>query len=171
MLVTAFLALEQAGDVHLVPSKRKAMLGRQVDTILVTPSQHSSNWPAGSIEAKILASARNRQTEGRNTTNDIVFQILEQDASLPWQWALHLAHSAMTRRGLLNAATQKGLFSGLAQYSLTDGVSDALARVDAAAVQQLLQSYAKERPDIFQLLTKEIKAGLDARTKSSSFDD
>jgi hypothetical protein len=171
MLAAAFLALERAGDAHLTQSTKKGMLGRQVDTVLVTPTQHSASWPAGSFEAKILTAARSRQASGRNNVNDIVFEILEQDAGLPWQWALQLAHNAMARRGLLMMEAPKGFLSGAPKYSLASTASDALTQASAAEAQQLLQSCAQERPGVFQLLTKEIKSGLDARTKSSSFDD
>jgi hypothetical protein len=172
MLAAAFLAVEQAGDVHLVQDKKKATLGlREVDTVLVVPTGQSVHWPAGSMEARIITSAGNRQASGRNNVKDIVYDILESDASLVWDWALRLAHRGLANRGLLNAEVKKGILSsGLANYSLTSAASAALAASSPAAVQQLLQACQKERPALFQLLNKEIKQGFDSRKEASSSD-
>jgi hypothetical protein len=171
MLAAAFLALEQAGDVRLEQGKKKATLGlREVDTVLVTPTGQPSNWPAGSFEAKIIASARTRQSSNRNNIKDIVFDILEQNAGLVWDWALRLAHNNMAKRGLLGSEAKKGLFSGPARYSLTPATSAALAQANPAEIQQLLQASGKSRPEFFQLLNKEIKKGLDSRKEAADTD-
>jgi hypothetical protein len=171
MFAAAFLALEKAGDARLVQSKKKAALGREVDTVMVAPTEQTSNWPAGSFEAKIITSARNRQPSGRNNINDIVFDVLEKNAVVVWDWALRLAHNSMEKRGLLKLEAKKGFFSGPAHYTLTPAASAPLAQANPAEIQQMLQSFAKERPEVFQLLNKEIKSGFDARLKSSGFDN
>jgi len=172
MLAVAFLAMEQAGDARLVQDKKKATLGlREVDTLLVVPTGQSSNWPAGSMEARIIASANTRQASGRNNVKDIVNDVLEKDAGLVWDWALRLAHNSMANRGLLNAEVKKGILSsGLAHYSLTPAANAALAESNPAEIQQLLQSCQTDRPAFFQLLNKEIKQGFDSRKEASSSD-
>jgi hypothetical protein len=173
MLAAAFLALEQAGNVSLEQGKKKATLGlREVDTVLVTPTEQPSNWPPGSFEARIITSARARQASSRNNVKDITFDALEEDAGLVWNWALRLAHNGLAQRGLLNAEVKKGLLSsGLAQYSLSPATSAALAETDPAEVRQLLGSCEKDRPKLFQLLNKEIKKGFDSRKEAPEGDD
>lgn len=168
MFAAAFLGLEKAGDARLVPSKKKAALGRQVDTVLVAPTAQTPNWPAGSFEAKILTSARNGQAKDRNNINDITFDVLEKNTSLVWVAALRLAHDSMAKRGLLQVEAKKGLFSGPGGYTLTPAASVPLAQANPPEIQQMLQSFAKERPEISQLLNKEIKSGFNARGKGSS---
>lgn len=168
MFAAAFLGLEKAGDASLVPSKKKAFLGREVDTVVVTPSDQTSSWPAGSFEAKIMASARNGQAKGHNNIKDIVFDVLEKNASLVWDSALRLAHNGMANRGLLQLEAKKGLFSGPAKYTITPAASAVLAQAQPAEVQQLIQCCAKDRPAVSQLLNKEIASGFAARRKGDS---
>jgi hypothetical protein len=169
MFAAAFLALEKAGDVRLEQGKKKVTFGlREVDTVLVIPNGQSTHWPAGSFEAKILTSARNRQASNSNTIKDIVYDALGQDASVVWSWALSLAHQGMASRGILGAEARKGLLSsGQTQYTLTPATSAALTRANPAAIQQLLQSCAQGRPGLFQLLNNEIKVGLKSRQEAS----
>jgi hypothetical protein len=169
MLAAAFLALEKAGDLRLVQGKKKATLGlREVDTVLVIPGGQSFRWPEGSFEAKISASSRNLQASSRNNVKDLVHNVLGENASLVWDWALRLAHNGMAKRGALEAEIKKGLLSsGLAQYNPTPQSNDALGQANLAEIKQLLQSCETNRPELFQLLNKEIKKGFDSRKEAA----
>jgi hypothetical protein len=168
IFAAAFLANEQQGAFRLEPRKKKAMLGlRKVDVLYAIPGARDVIWPGPSLEADILALlARSQGDDDWGDISNIIYAWLKEDSSSPWQSAIDLIKSGMASRGLLEKFEEKKLkiFTSI-RYELPESTLNLSKQTSIEPVEALLRSCENSRPELWKLLTDQIKSAIKARTE------
>lgn len=172
IVAAAFLANEKAGAVRLEVRQKKALLGlTKVTTLYVEPVQ-AVEFPVGSLEAQIfpLAVEFKRMKEQHEVRN-IVYAWLQQDVTSPWPEAVRFIQEGLGQRQLIDVIKEKKLkIFTTTRYALPESTRALAASLDPSPVQRLLADCRTNRPDLWNLLLKHIKAGIDNRTERDSSD-
>lgn len=173
MMAAAILANEAAGTIRLEVRKKKALFGlRKVDALYVEPVA-TANWPEGSLEAQIglIAPQLTDANKPRNEVSTILYQWMQEDAPAPWLWAAQLVRQTLAQRGLLDTVTEKKLkIFNTTRHTLPESTAALAAELPLAPVQELLETCQKTRPEVWKLLTKDIKAAISRRTEADDSD-
>jgi hypothetical protein len=173
ILAAAFLACHQAGSIRLEVRQKKALLGlRKVDRLCATPGDPSVTWPAASLEGRIGELARQYAEDDDHEVRNLVYGWLAQDSVSPWQAAIDRIKAGLAERGLLDRfdETRLKIFT-VTRYELPPATGSLAAEQPLEPVHGLLEGCARERPEIWKLLTKELRAAISARTEQSDTDD
>lgn len=173
ILSAAFLANEKIGASNLETYQKKALFGLRKGTSLsVRPGKSSADWPAGSIEAELLSLALSRHMSGESTdVTDLIYIWLRQDTRDPWKTVLEILQSVMADRGLLNRHQEKKLkIFTTTHYSLAGETASLADKAMIGPIQQIISTCERERPEIWNLLTKHIKKAISARTEQDDTD-
>lgn len=174
MLTAAFLANEQIGAIRFDKRKKKAMLGlRKVDSLFALAGVTDITWPAPSLESDILTLVgRSREDEELWDVSNIVYAWLREDSGSPWGSAVELVKSDMASRGLLDEIKEKKLkILTTTRYELPYSTSDLSREYPVAPVESLLKTSESGRPDLWKLLTDQIKSAIKARTEQDDTSD
>jgi len=173
VLTAAFLSAEQAGDLCLEARQKKAMMGlRQVTALYAVPGQHSALWPEQSLEHQLGPLAQRLLADKqRNEVSNMVYVWLARDSAVPWTVAIDLVKQGLASRGLLEQVEEKKLklFTSRS-YVMPESTAVLLSRQSVAPVKDLLVAAQRDRPDLWQLLTKQIKDAISRRTEKSDVD-
>jgi hypothetical protein len=173
ILAAAFLACHEAGSIQLQVRQKKALFGlRQVDRLHAVPGDPAVAWPAATLEATIGQLAQDSAKDDGLGIRDLVYRWLAQDSVNPWQVTIDRIKAGLAERGLLDRFDEKRLkIFTVTRYELPPATNELAARQPLELVRRLLDSCAEERPAVWKLLSKEIKAAISARTEQSDTDD
>ena len=168
VLVAAFLVLEEAGLLRLEQRTRKAFFGLlRSRTVFAVPTGTGIEWPAGSIEARLLAAVGRGETEG----DDVVYAFFGDDQGWPRAWVLEQVKGGLLDRGLLGREEVKKLkVLTSVRYTLPEPTREMLRGESAEGVHSLLRAAEGRGPGFLAALRKRIGAGLSRRTERSSGD-
>jgi hypothetical protein len=172
ILMTAFLACEQAGAFHLEVRERKAMLGlRKVRELFAVPANPRQKLPENSLEATFFDLAAQMAGKDKNDVYTMVYTWLRQDVTSPWSTAMELIKAGMARRGLLDATEQKKLkIFTVTQYTLAERTPRLVKGQSVDPVRALMDNCARTHPEVWKMLDASIKKAISARTESIDTD-
>lgn len=173
ILSAAFLANEITGAFNLETYQKKALFGlRRVTGLSVKPGKSPADWPPGSIEAELSSLVLHHHMSGASTDiTDLIYTWLRQDSGDPWKTVLEMLQSIMADRGLLNRHQEKKLkIFTITHYSLPAETASLANKAMIRPIQQAFSTCERERPEIWNLLTKQIKKAISARTEQNDTD-
>jgi hypothetical protein len=163
-VAAAFLANEQAGAIRLEPRQGKAMFGlMKSEHLHAVPGPRQVGWPDGSLERVISVSVQQHPK-----VDDLVSRIIQTRVQSPGQMLCNRVKSGMAHRGVLYAEEKKTLkiFSSVT-YHLPDHTRHAAEQTGAAHVEQMLAATQQQRPQLWALLTRNIKSAITFMTETS----
>ncbi|MFC1922387.1 hypothetical protein ACFLY4_03775 [Chloroflexota bacterium] len=168
ILAAAVLAAEAAGNLQLEVRKGKAMFGlRKVKNLYANPTPTPVEWPKYSLEAQLPPIAeRFKNDQDSHEVSNLIYAWLRQDSSSPWQSAIEMVQSGLAERGLLDTSeeTKLKVFTKI-NYSLPESTASLAAEQPIEPVKQLLANCENDRREIWDLLVKQIKSAIKARTE------
>ncbi len=173
ILTAAFLASEKAGAIRLEVRQKKALLGLTKVTSIYAEPLTQSGFPAFSLEAQLCQLAGQfKQMKGENEVWKIVYAWMRQDVVAPWQGAAERIQAGMGERQLLDVIHEKKLkIFTTTRYELPEATRAMAASLPAEPVQQLLSDCRTSRPEVWNLLVKQIKQGVDRRKEQDTSPD
>ncbi len=161
ILASAILGSEASGDISLAPRSRKTLLGlRTVNTLFADPGAAVTAWPEHSLEARI----HDLVAQGSIETGEMVYRLLGKDETDPWILPIVHTQQGLHRRGLLEV--EEGRVLKLIKthyYKLPERTAALTAESSLDEVQRLLTETPKVRPDLWQMLTEQVKKGVSRR--------
>jgi hypothetical protein len=168
ILAAAVLAAEAAGNLQLEVRKGKAMFGlRKVKNLYANPTPTPVEWPKYSLEAQLPPIAeRFKNDQDSHEVSNLLYAWLRQDSSSPWQSAIEMVQSGLAERGLLDTSeeTKLKVFTKI-NYSLPESTASMAAEQPIEPVKQLLANCENDHREIWDLLVKQIKSAIKARTE------
>ena len=168
ILAAAVLAAEAAGNLQLEVRQGKAMFGlRKVKNLYANPTSTPVEWPKYSLEAQLPPIAeRFKNDQDSHEVSNLIYAWLRQDSSSPWQSAIEMVQSGLAERGLLDTSeeTKLKVFTKI-NYSLPESTASLAAEQPIEPVKQLLANCENDRREIWDLLVKQIKSAIKARTE------
>lgn len=172
VIAAAFLASEKAGAIRLEVRKKKALLGLAKITSIYAEPLTDVDFPSGSLEAKFSNLAVQYQLmKGTNEIWMLVYAWLRMDVASPWARAAELIQAGMGERQLVDVITEKKLkiFTST-RYELPESTRSLAAAAPVHTVQQLFADCQTNRPEVWELLVKQIKQGVDKRKEVDTSD-
>ena len=166
LFAVALLANEEAGALHLEARTKKALFGlRTVTSLFAVPTNAGVEWPAGSLEARILAAARHhREPE----VADVLVDVLVEDSPNPRSYLMQQMSAALAARGLLEVVTEKKLkIFSVNSFRLPEATAALAHAQPIEPLKQLLATCERERPEVWKLMTDHIKSAISRRTEQS----
>lgn len=162
------LANEQAGAVRLEVRPEKALLGlRKVKNLYVLPSGTPFEWPAHSLEYRLLAALR----DGPARIGDLVYRFLGEDSYAPWASAVALVPHGLHARGLLETEERKVLrIIPISKLRLPEGTASLAARHPIEPISALLAGCQRGRTEVWEALTAGIAGGVSRRKRQDQTD-
>ena len=95
--LVATAAVATAGDIRLTPSSTKHLFGLLTSsTVRVEGASGAGDWPAGSLEARLVAQVARAADDLR----DVYVALIGQKVTNPESLGLAIARSGLTSRGL-----------------------------------------------------------------------
>ena len=168
ILAVAVLAAEAAGNLQLEVRQGKAMFGlRKVKNLYANPTPTPVEWPKYSLEAQLPPIAeRFKNDQESNEVSNLIYSWLRQDSSSPWQSTIEMVKSGLAERGLLDTSeeTKLKVFT-VTNYSLPQDTALLAAEQPIEPVKQLLANCENDRREIWDLLVKQFKSAIKARTE------
>jgi hypothetical protein len=161
----AFAANMGSGNIRLDVREKKVMFGmRTVHQVFVEAGPEIS-WPPWTLEAAIGPVALQLQaSRASHEVKAVVSAFLREDADDPWNKAIDMIRDGLAHRGLLVRWEEKKLkIFTVAKYSLPPETA-ALAAAQLDGAQALLAGIQQSQPDLWNLLTADIAAGINSRT-------
>jgi len=168
ILAVAVLAAEAAGNLQLEVRQGKAMFGlRKVKNLYANPTPTPVEWPKYSLEAQLPPIAeRFKNDQESHEVSNLIYSWLRQDSSSPWQSTIEMIKSGLAERGLLDTSeeTKLKVFT-VTNYSLPQDTASLAAEQPIEPVKQLLVNCENDRREIWDLLVKQFKSAIKARTE------
>ncbi len=168
ILAAAVLAAEAVGNLELEIRQKKAMFGlRKVKNLYANPTPTPVEWPKYSLEAQLPPIAeRFKNDQESNEVSNLIYSWLRQDSSSPWQSTIEMVKSGLAERGLLDTSeeTKLKVFT-VTNYSLPQDTALLAAEQPVEPVKQLLANCENDRREIWDLLVKQFKSAIKARTE------
>ena len=150
--------------------EKKVLLGiTKVNSIYAEPL-FRVDFPVGSLEAQIYDLASELKImKGKNEIVNLVYAWMRQDVSNPWAKAVELIQVGLGVRQLLNVIQEKKLkIFTTTRYELPESTRSLAASLPPEPVQQLLSDCRDYRPEVWNLLVKQIKQGINNRTERNT---
>lgn len=172
LVTAAFLASEQAGAIRLEVRKKKALLGLTTTTNIYAEPLQPVDFPPGSLEAQIYELALEfKQMKDQNEVWKLVYAWLRKDVGAPWSKAVEFIQVGLGQRQLVEVIEEKKLkiFTST-RYELPESTRLLAASLPTEPVQQLLAECRTNRPEVWALLVKQIKQGIDNRKERDDSD-
>jgi hypothetical protein len=158
LFAAAFLALEKAGDVRLEAEEQQGVLGvGDSSQVTVTPTGQGSPWPPGSYEVEIAAAAQSLMPDNRNTVREIILRLIGDNGEPSWKRAVDRVIGGLSGRGLVEGQQEMIGDESISPYRVTTAAEDHLAQSDLPELQQLIESYQRSRPELWEMLSNEIR--------------
>lgn len=172
VIAAAFLASEKAGAIRLEVRKKKALLGLAKITSIYAEPLTDVDFPSGSLEAKFSNLAVQYQLmKGTNEIWMLVYAWLRMDVASPWARAAELIQAGMGERQLVDVITEKKLkIFTTTRYELPESTRSLAAAAPVHTVQQLFADCQTNRPEVWEILVKQIKQGVDKRKEVDTSD-
>ncbi len=168
ILAAGVLAAEAAGNLQLEVRQEKALFGlRKVKNLYANPTPTPVEWPKYSLEAQLPPIAeRFKNDQESHEVSNLIYAWLRQDSSSPWQSTIEMVQSGLAERGLLDTSeeTKLKVFTKI-NYSLPESTASLAAQQPIEPVKQLLANCENDRREIWDLLVKQIKSAIKARTE------
>lgn len=164
-----FLAAEQAGNVRFEIKPKKALLGlKTINAVYASAGSTPPAWPANSLEFGLC----HMVSFGTYEVEDLVYQLLEDDAASGWQQAVWIIKRGLIRRNLLVKEEIKHMkIFSTTHYRLPESTMQLAARMQTEPIKQMLSAAGQQRPDLWQALSEEISRGVGRRKEASSDTD
>ena len=140
---------------------------RKVKNLYANPTPTPVEWPKYSLEAQLPPIAeRFKNDQDSHEVSNLIYAWLRQDSSSPWQSTIEMVQSGLAERGLLDTSeeTKLKVFTKI-NYSLPEGTASLAAEQPIEPVKQLLANCENDRREIWDLLVKQIKSAIKARTE------
>ncbi len=172
MVAAAFLASEKAGATRLELRQKKALLGLTKTTSIYAEPLQAADFPAGSLEAQIYELAVEfKRMKDQNEIWKLVYAWLRQDVGAPWSKAVEFIQVGLGQRQFVDVVQEKKLkIFTTTRYELPETTRLLAASLPVEPVQQLLAECRQNRPEVWALLVKQIKQGIDNRTERDDSD-
>lgn len=166
MLQVALLDAERRGVVALEVAKASRLFGlRKVDALFVRKGAGGPDAPGGTLDWRVgqLVAGRDAPMEAEH----LLVDLLEEDASDPYGWTVALVARNMAKRGLLVSREARTLkvFRNVV-YEMTEPTKALAAASRADDLRELLDRTRRERPEVWRLLEKAVKAAATRRKES-----
>lgn len=172
MLAAAFLWAEESGAVRLEVRQKKVLLGLAKSTTLFVDAVRAVEFPAGSLESAIYSLAGQFSAKNQNEVSNVIYAWMGSDSSSPWQQVVKLVQGGLAARGLLEVVQEKKLkIFTVSHYEIPLGTVQMALQLRPEGIQSMLLRCQQTRPDLWKMLTKQIKSGVDSRQEQSSSDD
>lgn len=167
IIAAAFLAAEKAGAIRLEVRQKKALLGLTKVTTLYAEPLQQVDYPTASLEGHIYDLAVSlKASKDKNEISNLVYAWLRKDVRTPWLEALEFIQIGLADRWLVNVIKEKKLkIFTTTHYELPESTRLLAASLPVEPVQQLLSDCRDYRPEVWKLLVKEIKQGVESRTE------
>jgi hypothetical protein len=168
ILAAAVLAAEAAGNLQLEIRQEKAMFGlRKVKKLYANPTQSPVEWPQYSLEAQLPPIAeRFKNDQDSHEVSNLIYAWVRQDSSFPWQSTIEMVQSGLAERGLLDTSeeTKLKVFT-VTNYTLPETTASLAAEQPVEPIKQILEDCENNRREIWDLLLKQFKSAIKARTE------
>jgi hypothetical protein len=168
ILAAAVLAVEAVENLEFEVRQDKAMFGlRKVKKLYASPTQTPVEWPEHSLEAQLpLIAEQFKQDQESQEISNLIYTWLRQDSSSPWQSTIEMVEAGLAERGLLDASkeTRLKVFT-VTNYSLPESTASLAAEQPVEPIKQLLADCENNRREDWELLVKQIKSAIKARTE------
>lgn len=177
LMVAALLANEQTGTLRLQAAPKKTWFGlRTVTALFVHPTGHSTTWPEGSWEARVLAAANRLAPRGKNDAMRVAYEAIGSSGANPELDAVEDAVAPLRRRQLVEQVTTetvrlKVLKKKEKQDVLTAAGQEAARAQDPEAVKRVIEEFLRARPEEYALLLKDVALAFAGRTHDSGSSD
>ena len=156
-VAAALLASERAGVARLDPRQETAMFGlMNTQKLYLAPGAEPSPWPEGTLEAQLAEWA----ASGLELAS-VLETIIGGKSHNPSQRIVGIIKAGMAGRDLMDVAEHRmfGLIS-TAQFVLREEVRAAALRVSPQPVLDLLRETQRGRPQLWELILKQIRAAV-----------
>jgi len=164
MLVTAFVANENAGAIRLEVHDRKLFFGlRTLSELLVIPSESAVEWPAPSLEASIVPIAVQLSYLREYTVSKIVSQITHTSSAIRFKGVSKEVIKWLVTRGLLEWIEDKDFFVdnfGPQHISTPSSTLDLVSRAPVSRISEMVSDFERRQPDLWGRLFKEASSGV-----------
>jgi hypothetical protein len=158
----AFIASRGAQTISLETREGKGLFGLGVERALyAVPCSTASDWPAGSLEDRILCLAK--ELEPNNRISNLVSSFLGQDCADPYRAALDLIKTGLAQRGLLECHKARRFCVFTVRHYRLPQRTGVVAAEQVDAVRKMLDNFQRVHVDVRKLLTREIRRGIDNR--------
>jgi len=172
IVAAALLASQDAGAIRLEVRQKKALLGLAKVTTLYAEPLQPIDFPSGSLEAKFFELATEyKLNKDQNEIWRLVYAWLIHDVDSPWSEAIDRIQSGLGKRQLLDVIQEKKLkIFTTTRYELPESTRDLAASQPVEPVQKLLADCRTYHPEVWDLLVKQIKQGIEKRIKHDTTD-
>ncbi len=166
MLAAGVLANEQAGAIRL---------DVRPSSLLAVPCKRVA-WPAHSLESEVFRLARVLPPgEESDEVSAIIWAWFREGCSNPWLRTVGLVAAGLIARGLLETDKARRLadffFVTSTRYVLPERTASLVAQQPVEPVRQLLGTCQHNRPDVWELLVRQIEAAVNERRRESERHD
>jgi hypothetical protein len=157
MWMAALLSLEAMGRIRFEIRQKVSRLPGQEKALYVAPLPSSPAWPIGSLERKVSRMLGQGIYEPRN----LVFRLLEREASNAGFSTLSLVKDGLLERGLLTTTQSRRLAPlGFPDYKLVRRTLTMVPDRGIEELSRLLNSTDKVRVGLLSELRNSIRKGL-----------
>jgi hypothetical protein len=154
MLKVALLAHEQAGTVRFETEEKMVLGVKRSSSLVIVPTEKEIEWPSTTLEARLLLNRR-------ANVSDVVFDWLAEESTDPWGRAAEQGIIMLVLRGFAVVSTTKW---GTRKYVLPRDTFRVLSQTSGQPAEELLADCQRNRPEVWQLLDKEIEQAMKRRT-------
>jgi hypothetical protein len=167
LLAVALLVNERRGSLRLEVKATSSLFGLLKRRRLVAvPLSVATHWPNGTLETSV----HSHLAAVERTVRDLVYRMLEGDSAVPGLLAPGLVKRGLGARGLLESKTTKVLKVFTASTWAPAPSLDSLAAAqNTDEARELLRTCETERPEVWEMLNKDITAAIGKRTESSDY--
>lgn len=165
ILAAGVLANEQAGAIRL--EVRHGYPG----TLLAVPCKRVA-WPADSLESEVFRLARVLPPgEESDEVSAIIWAWIRGGCVNPWLLTVGMVAAGLAARGLLETDKAKRLadffFVAPTRYVLPERTASLVAQQPVEPIRQLLWACQQNRPQVWDLLVKQIEAAVNERRREA----
>lgn len=172
MLAAAFLWAEESGAVRLEIRQKKVLLGLAKSTSLFVDPVRLLDFPKDSFEAALYPLASQLAVKNQNEVSNVIYAWLGADSSSPWDEAVKMVQWGLAKRGLLEVIQEKKLkIFTVSHFEIPLATVQLANTLRPEGIQSMFLRCQQTRPEVWKMLAKHIKSGVDSRKEQSSSDD
>lgn len=172
LLAAAFLWAEESGAVRLEIRQKKVLLGLAKSTTLFVDPVRPVDFPMDSFESAIYPLAGQFAAKNQNEVSNVIYAWMGADSSSPWSEVVKKVQWGLARRGLLEVIEEKKLkIFTVSHFEIPLATVQLANTLRPDGIQAMFLRCQQTRPDLWKLLNKQIKSGVDSRQEQSRSDD